>query len=209
MIAIAWRNLMRNRVRTGLTASGIAFAVFLVSFAMSLQAGSYGLMIDAASRFFMGHGEVVTDAFVDKDDELRKQVVVLTHQFVEHNQGRLDDRGIFVIDEAIYATGEATLKLHHFGEALSWATRNGVLVEEFIKLHELVNDLNKELHESDKKYIAAPHQKDLRWANTIAHELQLSNHSQTIDDNKVLVAVQRFCEALLSGLVFFIERQHR
>jgi hypothetical protein len=47
--------------------------------------------------------------------------------------------------------GEATLKLHHFGEALSWATRNGVLVEEFIKLHELVNDLNKELHESDKK----------------------------------------------------------
>ena len=161
--------------------------------------------VHAALVDYLGNnivGMYHSDAFVDKDEELQKQVVILTHQFVEHNQGKLDDRDIFVIDEAIYATGEATLKLHHFGEALSWATRNGVLVEEFIKLHELANYLNKELHDSDKKYIAAPHQKDLGWANTIAHDLQLSDHSQTIDDSKVLVAVQRFCEALLSGLVF-------
>jgi hypothetical protein len=143
-----------------------------------------------------------SDAFVDKDMELRKQVVVLTHQFVEHNHGRLDDRDIFVIDEAIYATGEATLKLNHFVEARSWATRNGVFAEEFIKLNDLANDLDRELRNSKKKYVAAPYLEDLKWANTIAHELQLADHSQTIDSNAVLVAVQRFCEALLSGLVF-------
>jgi cell division protein FtsX len=31
VIALAWRNLWRNKTRTLLTASGIAFAVFLVT----------------------------------------------------------------------------------------------------------------------------------------------------------------------------------
>ena len=99
MIAIAWRNLMRNRVRTGLTASGIAFAVFLVSFAMSLQAGSYGLMIDAASRFFMGHGEVVTDAFVDKE---RFEHTVVG---VSALRGRLGDSGALTVTPRVQAFG--------------------------------------------------------------------------------------------------------
>ena len=42
-----------------------------------------------------------SDAFTDKNTELRKPVVVLTHQFIPHNPGRLDGRDLFVVDEAI------------------------------------------------------------------------------------------------------------
>jgi len=56
----------------------------------------------------------------------------------------LDDRDLFVIDEAIYATGEATLKLNHFVEARSWATRNNVFPEAFKKLSDLAYALDKE-----------------------------------------------------------------
>ena len=77
--------------------------------------------VHAALVDYLGNnivGMYHSDAFVDKDEELRKQVVILTHQFVEHNQGRLDDRDIFVIDEAIYATGEATLMLYSGRQAM-------------------------------------------------------------------------------------------
>ena len=64
MIRLAWRNLQRNKARTWLTAGGIGFAVLLVSFAMSLQSGSYEIMIDSATRYFTGHGQVSTDAYI-------------------------------------------------------------------------------------------------------------------------------------------------
>ena len=143
-----------------------------------------------------------SEAFVDKETELKKQVIVLTHKFIEHNQGRLDDRDLFVIDEAIYATGEATLKLNHFVEARSWATRNNVFPEAFKKLSDLAYALDKELHESKNKFVAVPYQDDLEWAKIIAYTLKLAEHSQIIDNHNLLVSVQRFCEALLEGLVF-------
>ena len=64
MIALAWRNLWRNKTRTLLTAFGIAFAVFLVSFAMSMQGGSYDDMIKAATRFYTGHAQINQRDFV-------------------------------------------------------------------------------------------------------------------------------------------------
>ena len=71
MIALAWRNLWRNKTRTLLTAFGIAFAVFLVSFAMSMQGGSYDDMIKAATRFYTGHAQInqrdsVTDSKLEQ-----------------------------------------------------------------------------------------------------------------------------------------------
>lgn len=162
----------------------------------------YKEAVDKVSRSlkeYLGEGVVGyyhSDAFVDKETELTKPVIVLTHQFIEHNHGRLDDRDLFVIDEAIYATGEATLKLNHFVEARLWATRNGIFIEEFNKLTDLVFGLDKDLRGSIKKYIAVPHKDDLEWSKRIAYDLVLNQHSQTIDNNALLVAVQRFCEAL-------------
>jgi len=148
-----------------------------------------------------------SEAFVSKDQELRKRIVVVTHNFIEHNKGKLDDRDLFVVDEAIYATGEASLRLQDFMEVRSWATTNNIMPEAFTALSDLAMSLDQKLRSDNKKYIAAPHELDRQWAREIAFDLKLSDHSQTIVDNSRLVAVQRFCEALLEGLVFLSQGQ--
>lgn len=57
-LAVAWRNLGRNRRRTLLTASAIGFASMLLVFIMSMQQGSYRIMIDNASRLLTGHVQI-------------------------------------------------------------------------------------------------------------------------------------------------------
>jgi hypothetical protein len=150
-------------------------------------------------------GHYHSEAFVNKDQELAKRIIVVTHNFVEYNRGRLDDRDLFVVDEAIYATGEASLRLQDFTEVRSWATNHNIMPEAFTKLTDLAMSLDQKLRADGKKYIAAPYETDRPWAREIAFELKLSDHSQTISDNSRLVAVQRFCEALLEGLVFLSE----
>jgi len=66
LIRLAWRNLQRNKSRTWLTAGGIGFSVLLVSFAMSMQSGSYEIMIDSATRYFSGHGQVSDASYIDQ-----------------------------------------------------------------------------------------------------------------------------------------------
>ncbi len=172
---------------------------FLTPYKTSVD-GVYGSLSDRLGSEVVGY--YYSGALVDKATELAKRIVVLTHAFIQANHGTLDDRDLFVVDEAIYATGEAALKLEHFNQARSWATSHNVYPEEFIKLADYATDLDQRLRQSDKKYIAARREGDLTWAKTIAFDLQISNHSQTIDNREVLVATQRFSEALLAGLVF-------
>ncbi len=73
MIALAWRNLWRNKTRTLLTAGGIAFAVFLVTFSMAMQGGSYEDMIKAATRFYTGHAQINQRDFVT-DSKLEQTI---------------------------------------------------------------------------------------------------------------------------------------
>ena len=56
--AIAWRNLWRNRRRTWLSAGGIAFAVWMLVIALSMQDGSFEIMIDNGSRLLLGHIQI-------------------------------------------------------------------------------------------------------------------------------------------------------
>lgn len=62
---IAWRNLWRNKRRTWLTAAGIAFATFLVGIGISMQGGSYGAMIETATRFYMGQVQITRSDYID------------------------------------------------------------------------------------------------------------------------------------------------
>ncbi len=55
LLRIAWRNLWRNRRRTWLTSGGIAFAVWLLVFSMSMQDGTFEIMIDNGARLAVGH----------------------------------------------------------------------------------------------------------------------------------------------------------
>jgi putative ABC transport system permease protein len=58
LLSIAWRNLWRNRRRTWLTVSGIAFSVWLLVFARSIQDGTFELMVDNGARMLPGHVQV-------------------------------------------------------------------------------------------------------------------------------------------------------
>jgi ABC-type lipoprotein release transport system permease subunit len=62
---IAWRNLWRNRRRTWLTSGGIAFAVWLLVFGMSMQDGTFEIMVDNGARLALGHVQIQHPEYSD------------------------------------------------------------------------------------------------------------------------------------------------
>jgi putative ABC transport system permease protein len=73
ILNLAWRNLWRNRRRTWLTAGGVAFSIFIMVFAWSMQVGTFDVMIDNATGLMTGHVQVQHPAFQD-DPGLRHTV---------------------------------------------------------------------------------------------------------------------------------------
>ena len=146
-------------------------------------------------------GMYYSEAFESKQDALSKQVVVLTHQFVQYNKGALDDRDIFIVDEAIHSTGEASLTLVKFAEAQEWATKHNVLPREFEAANAFANDLYRKLQNSDDRFYAAENNKKYSWAVAIS-QLSLIDHYQTLVADNPLQDIKTFCEALLLGFVF-------
>ncbi len=65
LLRLSWRNLWRNRRRTWLTVSGIAFAVFLLVFARSLQDGTFIGMVDNIANMLVGHGQIQHPMYED------------------------------------------------------------------------------------------------------------------------------------------------
>lgn len=55
---LAWRNLWRHRRRTWLTVGAMVFCNTLLVFLISLQLGSYGMMIDNSLGAFTGHAQI-------------------------------------------------------------------------------------------------------------------------------------------------------
>jgi putative ABC transport system permease protein len=66
LLRLAWRNLWRNKRRTWLTVSAIAFVTVLMVFLITLQLGSYDLMIDSSLRIFTGQMQVQREGYLEK-----------------------------------------------------------------------------------------------------------------------------------------------
>jgi len=58
MITLAWRNIWRNKRRSLITLSSIAFAVIFSTLMMSVQRGSLEHLIDNSVKFYSGHFQI-------------------------------------------------------------------------------------------------------------------------------------------------------
>jgi ABC-type lipoprotein release transport system permease subunit len=63
---MAWRNLWRHRRRTWLTVGAMIFSNSLLVFSISLQLGSYDMMIDNSLRAFSGHIQLQHPAYLEQ-----------------------------------------------------------------------------------------------------------------------------------------------
>jgi len=84
-LRMAWRNLWRHQRRTWLTATAMIFSNVLLVFMISLQIGSYDMMIDNTLRAFSGHIQVQHEGY-QENPKLRSsiaEVAELTQQVRE------------------------------------------------------------------------------------------------------------------------------
>jgi putative ABC transport system permease protein len=65
-LRLAWRNIWRHPRRTLLTLSAVAFAAAILEFMVTLQLGSYDMMIDYTLRVYHGHLQVQSEGYLDK-----------------------------------------------------------------------------------------------------------------------------------------------
>ena len=63
---MAWRNLWRHRRRTWLTVGAMIFSNLILVFAISLQFGSYQMMIDNSLKSYTGHMQVQREGYNDE-----------------------------------------------------------------------------------------------------------------------------------------------
>lgn len=82
-LKLAWRNIWRNRRRTIITISSVAFAALFAIFALSVNRGSHDNMIDNMSRFHTGFIQIQDALFMDEpsldnslyfDEDLREKI---------------------------------------------------------------------------------------------------------------------------------------
>lgn len=72
-LRLAWRNLWRHARRTWLTIGAMVFSNVLLIFMITLQFGTYGLMIENTLKTLTGHMQVQATGY--KDDLKMRQVV--------------------------------------------------------------------------------------------------------------------------------------
>ncbi len=63
---LAWRNLWRSQRRTWLTVGAMIFCNALMVFMLSLQFGTYGLMIETSLKTFSGHLQIQKVGYLDE-----------------------------------------------------------------------------------------------------------------------------------------------
>ncbi len=66
ILRLAWRNIWRHPRRSLLTVAAITFAAALLVFMLTLQFGSYDMMIDNNLSVLTGHFQVQRAGYLDK-----------------------------------------------------------------------------------------------------------------------------------------------
>ena len=66
LLQLAWRNLWRHPRRTWLTAGAIAFSAALLVFMITIQLGSYDLMLESALRTYTGQMQIQREGYLDR-----------------------------------------------------------------------------------------------------------------------------------------------
>ncbi|PSW06631.1 ABC transporter permease [Photobacterium lipolyticum] len=64
-LRLAWRNLWRHKRRTWITVSAMVFSNILLVFMLSLQVGTYQMMIDNSLSLFSGHLQIQHRQYLD------------------------------------------------------------------------------------------------------------------------------------------------
>ncbi|MFV2090285.1 MAG: ABC transporter permease, partial [Pseudomonadales bacterium] len=130
---IAWRNLWRNRRRTWLTSGGIAFSVWLLVVAMSMQNGTFEMMIDNGARLMLGHVQIQHPEYQD-DPRV---------EFTVKDSGELVDRlenlpGVTIASERVQSFALISFGERSFGAQVvgvdaareaSWSTLPEMVVD--------------------------------------------------------------------------------
>jgi len=62
---MAWRNVMRQKVRTGLTVSAITFCTFSLLMMMAFARGGHQQMIQSAVSMFTGHFQIQVEGYLE------------------------------------------------------------------------------------------------------------------------------------------------
>ena len=65
LVTLAWRNLWRHRSRTWITVSAMVFSNVLLVLMLSLQIGTYQMMIDNSLNLFSGHLQIQDMRYLD------------------------------------------------------------------------------------------------------------------------------------------------
>ena len=76
-LRLAWRNLWRHKRRTWLTVGAMVFSNGLLVFSISLQFGSYEMMIDNTLQAFSGHIQLQHERYLD-DPKMRHNLPDIT-----------------------------------------------------------------------------------------------------------------------------------
>ena len=65
-LRMAWRNLWRHKRRTWLTVGAMVFSNLILVFSISLQLGSYRMMIDNTLKSYTGHMQIQREGYNDE-----------------------------------------------------------------------------------------------------------------------------------------------
>ncbi|HED35288.1 MAG TPA: ABC transporter permease [Gammaproteobacteria bacterium] len=94
---MAWRNLWRHKRRTWLTVSAMVFSNLLLVFMISLQFGSYDMMIDNTLKPYTGHLQVQLKGYND-DPKIRNSfasIISLAEKLrTQLNNNKIAARGV-------------------------------------------------------------------------------------------------------------------
>ena len=110
VVRTALRNVGRNRRRSWLTAGGIAFAVLLITFGISLQDGSYVAQRENATGLLTGHLQVVHPERVDSgrfehllNDVSARVEALRAHPQIRHASARVEAYALASVGERSFA----------------------------------------------------------------------------------------------------------